>query len=80
MEGVEVRADPGRLEEILDEARKSPGIVAVEAQIAQGTLEVGDDLMLLAVAGDLRENVISTLRSTLDRIKAEATFKREIKA
>ncbi len=77
---IEVKADLDRLQEILAEARKVPGIVAVEAEIVQGTLKVGDDLMLLAVAGDVRENVISTLSSTLNRIKSEVTSKKEKKA
>ncbi len=75
---VEVSADLERLNEILNEARNRPGIVAVEAVVQQGRLEVGDDLMLLGVAGDVRENVIKTLRDTLDRIKAEVTQKTEI--
>ncbi len=76
---VEVSANEERLAEILDEARKRPGIVAVEAKVQQGRLEVGDDLMLLGVAGDIRENVIKTLEETLNKIKAEVTTKKEIR-
>ncbi len=78
--GIYVEADFARLEKILDEARKMPGIVAVEAEVALGRLDVGDDIMLLGVAGDIRENVIAVLSSTLNRIKAEVTSKKEIKA
>lgn len=75
--GVEVEANMTKLNEILDKARQKPGIVAVEAIIQQGYLEIGDDLMLLGVAGDIRENVIKTLEETLNQIKAEVTFKKE---
>ncbi len=74
---IEVRVDWERLEQILQEARGVPGIVAVEAQIHEGKLKIGDDIMLLGVAGDIRENVISVLSKVLDMIKKEVTSKRE---
>jgi molybdopterin synthase catalytic subunit len=40
-------------------------------------LAVGEDVMLLVVAGDVRENVIAVLRDTLDAIKSEVTRKTE---
>ena len=75
---VEVSADTEKLDAILSDARKRPGIVAAEAIIQQGRLKVGDDLMLLGIAGDIRENVLKTLENTLNRIKAEVTQKKEI--
>ena len=44
---------------------------------ADRDLAVGDDVMLLAVAGDIRENVIATLSDTLNAIKATVTSKTE---
>jgi molybdopterin synthase catalytic subunit len=38
---------------------------------------VGDDIMHLMVAGDIRENVISVLSETLDAIKTKVTKKTE---
>ena len=40
-------------------------------------LEVGDDVMLLLVAGDIRENVIAVLSDTLNQIKSTVTQKTE---
>jgi molybdopterin synthase catalytic subunit len=40
-------------------------------------LAVGDDIMHLIVAGDIRENVISVLTQTLDAIKKKVTKKTE---
>ncbi len=77
---IHVTVDHERLKAILDEARREPGIVAVEVEIAQGRLKVGDDIMLLGVAGDIRENVLAILASTLDKIKSEVTSKKEMKA
>ena len=40
-------------------------------------LAVGDDVMILIVAGDIRENVIAALADTLNLIKATVTEKTE---
>jgi len=40
-------------------------------------LAVGDDVMLLAVAGDVRENVIAVLSDALNDIKKTVTRKTE---
>ena len=78
VKGVKVRVDETRLSEILAEARKKEGIFYVEAFLREGMLSVGEVLMILAVAGDFRENVIDTLRATLDAIKAQVTTKEEL--
>jgi len=44
---------------------------------ADRDLAVGDDVMLLVVAGDIRETVIATLSDTLNEIKASVTSKTE---
>jgi molybdopterin synthase catalytic subunit len=38
---------------------------------------VGDDVMLLAVAGDIRENVTAALSDALNAIKSTVTAKTE---
>ena len=77
--GLEVHVDRDKLEEILTEARAMPGIVEVLVHIqAEKPLMVGDDVMFLAVAGDIRENVIDCLSKTLNRIKGEATSKTQV--
>jgi len=77
--GLEVKLDQVRLDEILAEAKARPGIVEVMVHIeSDKPLMVGDDVMFLAVAGDIRENVIDTLSHTLNRIKSEATSKTQV--
>jgi molybdopterin synthase catalytic subunit len=76
--GLRVSVDRPRLAAILKAARAKPGIVDVQVFIAADRdLSVGDDVMLLAVAGDVRENVISVLAETLERIKTSVTKKTE---
>lgn len=67
-----------RLQTILEEMRKSAGIVEILAEIREGKLVPGEDIMLVAVAGDIRENVFPVLMETVNRIKSEATRKNEV--
>ncbi len=76
--GLRVRVHRQKLKEVLAKFRRRPGIVDIQVEIAADRdLAVGDDVMLLAVAGDLRENVISTLHDTLNAIKSTVTEKTE---
>ncbi len=75
---VKVKVDEKRLSEILSAARLRPGIFEVQAYIREGELSVGEILMILIVAGDFRENVLTALKETLDAIKAEVTSKEEL--
>jgi len=74
---LEVTADWDRLAEIIAEIKGRPGIIEVLVEIREGKLSVGDDVMLIAVAGDFRENVFAALRDAVERIKGEVTRKRE---
>jgi molybdopterin synthase catalytic subunit len=75
--GVRVTADYAALEKILAEQRARPGIIDIKVEVNEGELEVGDDLLLIAVAGDIREHVIPVLSDTLNAVKARVTNKIE---
>jgi len=76
--GLRVAADHEKLKKILAQQRQKPGIVDIRVEIAEDCdLAVGDDVMLLLVAGDIRENVIAVLTETLDLIKSTVTAKTE---
>lgn len=75
---IDIEVDYHRLDEIMAEARKMEGIVAAAAQVRQGHLEVGDDVMLLGIAGDIRDNVFAAMIKTLNAIKSGVTRKKEI--
>jgi molybdopterin synthase catalytic subunit len=52
--------------------------VDIKVEIAEDRdLAIGDDVMLLLVAGDIRENVIAVLTDTLNQIKTTVTEKTE---
>lgn len=76
--GLRVTVNQDRLQEILVDQRRRPGIIDIQIDInAEKDLQVGDDIMLLAVAGDIRENVIACLSDTLNAVKSSVTAKTE---
>ena len=76
--GLRVAVDHKKLEQIIAEQKRKPGIQDIRVEIAANRdLAVGDDVMLLAVAGDIRENVIAVLTDTLNLIKSTVTAKTE---
>ena len=76
--GLRVIVDHEKLTRLIDAQRARPGIVDVQVQIAENkTLNIGDDVMLLVVAGDIREHVIPVLQETLEAIKTTITRKTE---
>ena len=76
--GLKVQVDHHRLEAVLEKNRNSPGILDIQVWINENSnLLVGDDVMYIVVAGDIRENVITTLETTLNEIKSTVTHKTE---
>ena len=75
---ITVEPDMDKIHAICREKEKQPGIFRIVAQCKSGMLKPGDDVMLLIVAGDIREHVKHTLSDLLDTIKKEAVFKQEV--
>jgi molybdopterin synthase catalytic subunit len=76
--GLRVAVDHEKLAAAVAEGKKRPGIVEVLVEIAEDIdLAVGEDVMLLVVAGDIRENVLAALEATLNTIKTAVTSKTE---
>jgi molybdopterin synthase catalytic subunit len=76
--GIEVAFDHERIGAIMEDTRKLKGIIEVLVDTNEGRLKVGDEIMAVAVAGDIRENVFPALIQTVDRLKTEASKKKEI--
>ncbi len=76
--GLTISVDHDKLKQIIDEQKKTPGIVEILIHINEGKpLKVGDDVMFLVVAGDIRETVIQTLTNTLNLVKTQVTSKKQ---
>ena len=78
VKGLRVAVDHRKLAKVIAEQKQRPGIVEILVEIfAERDLSVGDDVMYLVVAGDIRENVIAVLQDTLNAIKTTVTSKTE---
>jgi len=76
--GLRVAVDHRKLAAAMADGRRMPGIVEILVEIAEDRdLAVGEDVMLLVVAGDIRENVLAALEKTLNTIKTAVTHKTE---
>jgi len=74
--GLRITVDTEKLNQVVEAHKSRPGIVEILVHINGDTdLKVGDDVMYIVVAGDIRENVISTLQDTLNTIKSTVTQK-----
>jgi molybdopterin synthase catalytic subunit len=74
---VEVEYDYDIMANIISDIKNMSGIVEVIVNAVEGELHVGDEILAVAVAGDIRENVFSALIKAVDRIKTEAAKKKE---
>jgi molybdopterin synthase catalytic subunit len=78
VKAIDVSYDTGILDKIIQDTKKLPGIVDVLVETYTGHLQVGDDILAVAVAGDIREHVFNALIRAVERIKTEASKKREL--
>jgi molybdopterin synthase catalytic subunit len=80
VKSMEVIPDHNKIEEIRREIEQHEGVYKIIIEAHGGTMNPGDDLLFIVVAGDIRENVKPALALMLDRVKAEAITKKEILA
>jgi molybdopterin synthase catalytic subunit len=74
---LRVEVNRPEIERIQRWAEAQTGIVAVAIQAFEGEFHVGDDLLYVVVAGDVRENVFSVMRETVEKVKSEGVQKTE---
>lgn len=75
--GIDVFYDHEHLDSIIKDTKKMPGIIEVLVDTREGALEIGDEILAVIIAGDIRENVFNALMTAVNRIKAEASRKKE---
>ena len=74
---LSVQVNQEKLKEIITNIKKMPGIVETLVEAKQGVFTVGETLMAIAVAGDIREHVFPALEKTVNLIKSKAITKTE---
>jgi len=77
VDSVDVQFDQAKIEKISADTKARTGIMDVLIQTNPGHLAVGDEIMAVVVAGDIRENVFPALIDAVERLKSEASTKTE---
>ena len=76
--GLRITVDHDKLQSVINTFKKMPGIIEILVEINENkNLRVGDDVMYLIVAGDIRDTVIPVLNDALNAIKKNVTKKTE---
>ena len=75
--GIEVAYEQEALQAIIRDIKEMPGIAEVLVETREGHLKVGEEILAVVVAGDIRENVFPALVNAVNRIKKEASRKKE---
>ncbi len=75
--GADVLFDSQKIQEIIRDIKSRPGIVDILIETNSGHLAVGDEIVAIMVAGDIRENVFPALIDAVNRLKSEAATKKE---
>ena len=74
---IKLKVHPEALTSIISEIKSRPGIIEVLAEVNEGTLKIGEDIMRVAVAGDIRDHVFPALQDLVQQIKQQITEKEE---
>ncbi len=76
--GMEVSYSREKLNRLISEIELRDGIEAVEVWINSGSLNVGDDIMFVVIAGRYRSDVLPAFEELISRIKEEVILEREV--
>ncbi len=76
--GMSFSYDAEKVERAVAAAREMPGIGFVRVWLNEGELELGDDIMLVLIGGDIRPHVIDALQRLVGTIKNECVREEEL--
>ena len=75
--GMKLSFDEAKLESAIAEHKKKDGIADIRVWINSGELNVGDEIMLVLVAGRFRTDVLPVFESLISVIKSEIVDEKE---
>ena len=70
--------DEEKVAAAIERAKRMPGIFHVRVWLNSGRLQLGDDIMLVLIGGDIRPHVVDALQFLVGRIKSECVREEEI--
>lgn len=78
VKGMVCSYDKEKVEEAVENTQNMPGIGYVRVWLNEGQLEVGDDIMLVLVGGDIRPHVVDALQSLVGELKNHCVKEEEL--
>ena len=78
VKGIVFSYDKEKVEEAVENTQNMPGIGYVRVWLNEGQLEVGDDIMLVLVGGDIRPHVVDALQSLVGELKNHCVKEEEL--
>jgi molybdopterin synthase catalytic subunit len=76
--GMMLSYDREKLDAAIENFQRKPGIVHIKVWINAGDLKIGDDIMLVLVAGRFRTDVLPVFQELLSLVKNEIVKETEI--
>jgi len=76
--GMKLSYDHDALESALRRFKNTEGIVDIRAWINEGRLNVGDDIMLVCVAGRFRKDILPVFQELITLIKTQIVHEEEL--
>ncbi|HVP78382.1 MAG TPA: molybdenum cofactor biosynthesis protein MoaE [Thermodesulfobacteriota bacterium] len=76
--GMKLSYDEEKLDSIVLDLKRKPGVLDIKVWINTGDLKVGDDIMFLIVAGRFRTDVLPVFEELLSVIKHEIVTEQEV--
>lgn len=74
---LEFSYDSEKVEAAKQMALEMPGIFYIRVWLNEGRLEIGDDIMLVLVGGDIRPHVVNALQALVGEIKNHCVVEKE---
>ncbi|MGI6206254.1 MAG: molybdenum cofactor biosynthesis protein MoaE [Anaerovoracaceae bacterium] len=75
--GMNFSYDREKVEKAMESASTMPGIYYIRVWLNEGSLKVGDNIMLVLVGGDIRPHVIDALQTMVGKIKNSCVSEQE---
>lgn len=78
VKGLNLAVNWHEAEAAVKETEQMDGITYVRVAINEGQLEVGDDIMMVLIGGDIRPRVVAALEHLVDRLKKNCLLEQEL--
>lgn len=77
VKGMDFSYDEEKLAAAIDRAYTLPGIYIIRVWLNEGQLDLGDDIMLVLIGGDVRPHVVDALQFLVGEIKNNCVVETE---